>query len=190
MRVHQHGAGARPVKGAPSNHSNPSVEPVDHGIGRSRGGPTTKVHLACDGAGRPLALRCTAGNVNDTTQFAQVLASIRVPRRGPGRPRTRPDYVVADKAYSSRANRTLLRRRKIGHTIAEPADQAAHRQRRGSRGGRRVGFDKTRYRRRNHVERCFNRLKQWRGLAARHDKLLVNYRGGLMLAALLLWTAP
>lgn len=122
--------------------------------------------------------------------FARVLASIRVPRGGPGRPRTRPDHVVADKAYSSRANRTLLRRRGIGHTIPQPADQRAPRLRRGSRGGRPVGFDQQRYTRRNQVERCFNRLKQWRGLATCHDKLLTNYRGGLMLAALLLWTTP
>ena len=137
-----------------------------------------------------MALLVTAGNVNDTTQFAAVLAAIRVPRIGPGRPRTRPDYVVADKGYSSHANRTLLRRRGIGHTIAQPADQAAHRRRRGRKGGRPIGFDPDRYRHRNQVERCFNRLKQWRGLATRHDKLQVNYRGGLLLATLLLWTTP
>lgn len=130
----------------------------------------------------------TAGNVNDTTQFAALLAAIRVPRQGPGRPRTRPDWLVADKAYSSRANRSLLRRRGIGHTIAEPADQAAHRRRRGRQGGRPVGFDPARYRRRNHVERCFNTLKQWRGIATRYDKTATSYLGGLLLAALLTWT--
>jgi hypothetical protein len=54
-------------------------------IGRSRGGPTTKIHLACDGQGRPLAFTVTAGNVNDRTQFEQVIAPISVRRRGPGR---------------------------------------------------------------------------------------------------------
>jgi transposase len=149
---------------------------------------TTKVHLACDGRGRPLTLLVTAGHVNDTTQFAALLDGIRVPRVGPGRPRTRPDHLVADKAYSSRANRTLLRRRGITHTIAEPADQAARRRRRGSRGGRPVGFDRVRYRRRNHIERCINRLKQWRGLATRYDKTATNYLGALTLATLLIWT--
>jgi transposase len=172
--------------GAEPNHT----EPDDHATGRSRGGLTTKIHAACDGAGRPLALLLTAGNINDTTMLAQVLAGIRVPRLGPGRPRTRPDYLLADKAYSSRANRRLLRARGIGHTIAEPADQAAHRRRRGSAGGRPVSFDRARYQHRNHVERCFNKLKQWRGIATRYDKTATNYRGALQLATLLLWTRP
>ena len=175
--------------GAGSNHNHRCAEPADHALGRSRGGWTTKIHAACDGAGRPLALHLTGGNVNDTTQFAQVLAGICVPRLGPGRPRTRPGYVVADKGYSSRANRALLRSRGIGHTIAEPADQQTHRRRRGRRGGRPVGYDRRRYARRNHIERCFNRLKQWRGIATRYCKTATNYRGALDLAALLMWTA-
>ncbi len=59
----------------------------------------------------------TAGNVNDSTRLVQVLAGIRVPRIGPGVPRTRPDHLVADKGYSSRAIRRHLRQRGIGHTI-------------------------------------------------------------------------
>lgn len=163
------------------------AEPDDHAIGRSRGGLTTKVHALTDGRGRPMVLVLTAGNVNDTTLFPQLIDELRVPRAGPGRPRTCPDYVVADKGYSSRANRALLRRRGIAHTIPEPADQQANRRRRGSRGGRPVGFDKTRYRRRNVVERGFCQLKHWRGLASRYDRLARNYLGGLSLAALLAW---
>lgn len=87
------------------------MEPADHGIGRSRGGLTTKVHLLTDGQGRPLVLLLTAGNVNDCPTFPQLIAGLRVARPGPGRPRTCPDYLVADKGYSSRANRRLLRRR-------------------------------------------------------------------------------
>jgi transposase len=157
-------------------------------LGRSRGGLTTKIHGAADGRGRSLAIYLTAGQVHDTTQFAAVLAGIRVPRSGPGRPRTRPKRVVADKAYSSRANRTLLRRRKIGHTIPEPADQRANRTRRGRRGGRPCAFDRDSYRHRNTVERDWNKLKQWRGIATRYDKTATNYRGGILLAVLLTWT--
>ena len=87
------------------------AEPADHAIGRSRGGLTTKVHALTDGRGRALVVLLTAGNVNDTTMFAALLAGLRVARTGPGRPRTRPDYLLADKGYSSRANSTLLRRR-------------------------------------------------------------------------------
>jgi transposase len=181
-------------QGAGSNYKNSRADPAAgsgigepdcHAVGRSRGGLTTKLHLLTDGVGRPLVLVLTAGNVNDTTMFAQLMAEVWVPRSGPGRPRTCPDYVLADKGYSSRANRDLLRRRGIAHTIPEPADQAAHRRRRGRGGGRPVGFDKARYR--NVVERGFCQLKQWRGLATRYDKHARNYLGAATLAALLTW---
>lgn len=162
-------------------------EPPDRAIGRSRGGLTTKIHLACDGEGRPLSLRLTGGNIADTTELGPVLDGIGVPRPGPGRPRTRPDRVVADKGYSSRANRTMLSRRGIKVTIPERNDQLANRRRRGSAGGRPYAFDPGIYRRRNVVERAFNRFKNWRGLASRYDKTAVNYLGGLTLASLLLW---
>ena len=129
----------------------------------------------------------SAGNVNDTTMFPALLASLRVARTGPGRPRTRPGHLLADKGYSSRANRALLRRRGIGHTIPEPRDQQANRTRRGQHGGRPVGFDKTRYRRRNTIERGFCQLKHWRGLATRYDRHARNYLAALTLAALLNW---
>jgi transposase len=80
----------------------------------------------------------TGGNINDTTMMTAVLKDIRVPRAGKGRPRTRPDRVLADKA-------------------------------------------------RNVVERCSNRLKQWRGIAMRSDKLLRSYRAAVSLAATLIW---
>jgi transposase len=162
-------------------------EPADHAIGRSRGGLTTKIHLLSDGRCRPLVLLLTAGNINDTTMLAALLPGLRVARPGPGRPRTRPDHLLADKGYSSRANRALLRRRGIPHTIPEPRDQQANRIRRGRAGGRPVGFDKTRYRHRNTVERGFCQLKHWRGLATRYDRHARNYLAGLTLAALLTW---
>jgi transposase len=180
------------ARGAPSNDKNSGPEPLigepaDHAIGRSRGGLTTKVHALTDGAGRVLVVLLTGGNVHDSPMFTQLMAALRVARTGPGRPRTRPDYLLADKGYSSRANRTLLRERGIGHTIPEKADQAAHRRRRGSVGGRPPGFDPDRYARRNTIERGFCQLKQWRGLATRYDKHARNYAGALSLAALLTW---
>jgi putative transposase len=94
---------------------------------------------------------------------------------------------LADKAYSARAHRERLRSRGITAVIPEPADQIGHRRNRGSRGGRPVNFDADRYRGRNVVERGFNRLKNWRGLATRYDKHVVHYRGGMVLGAALLW---
>ena len=113
--------------------------------------------------------------------------AINVERRGPGRSRTRPDHVIADKGYSSRAIRTHLRRRGIAHTIPERADQQAGRARRGSRGGRPPAFNKVVYRHRNVIERCFNRLKQCRSLATRYDKTRTSFQATVTIAALLQW---
>jgi len=79
---------------------------------------------------------------------------------------TRPERVVADKGYSARTFRAYLRRRGIKATIPERTDQLAGRARRRERP---CGFDKAAYGRRNVVERCFHRLKQWRGTGTRYD---------------------
>ncbi|WP_420814497.1 IS5 family transposase [Kineococcus vitellinus] len=196
VRVHQHGANtSRSTPPGGSDGADEARQNADHAIGRSRGGLTTKTHLAVDGLGRPLAIVLTAGNVNappqaggtPTTVLATVLGEIRIARRGRGRPRTRPQHVVADKGYRSRANRRLLAARGIAATIPERADQLANRRARGSAGGRPYRFEARTYRQRNVVERAFNRLKQWRGLATRYDKHAHHYRAGLLLASLLLW---
>ena len=158
-------------------------------MGRSRGGLSTKIHHLVDGAGRPLVVLLSAGQANDAPIFSHLMAHLRVDRHGGGRPRTRPGRVRADKAYSSRAIRAQLRRRGISAVIAEPSDQAAHRKRRGSRGGRPPRFDAQDYRNRNVIERGFNAIKQWRGLATRYDKLAIVYRGAIVLHAIITWTA-
>ncbi|MGW5930517.1 IS5 family transposase [Streptomyces anulatus] len=163
------------------------AEPDDHAPGRSRGGLSTKVHLASDSHARPLTLRLTAGQAGDAPAFEAVMAGSRVPRSGPGRPRTRPDTVLADRAYSSRAIRKHLRQRGIRAVIPQPSDQAGHRRRRGRSGGRPPAFDAEAYKQRNAVERCISRLQQWRGLAMRTDKLAIAYGAALYLAAVLIW---
>jgi transposase len=105
----------------------------------------------------------------------------------PGRPRQRPDRLLADKGYPSRANRAWLRERGVAATIPERDDQIAHRR---ERPGRPIGFgdeQRARYRGRNVVERCFNKLKQWRGLAMRSNKTAPNHHSGQCLAATLHW---
>ena len=129
----------------------------------------------------------TAGNVNDTTMMAATLDRIRVPRRRHGRPRTRPVRVLADKGYPSRANRAYLIKRGIKATIPDRADQRANRTRKGTTGGRPPGFDPEIYKGRNVVERSFNKLKNWRGIATRTDKLARNYYAGACFAATLVW---
>jgi hypothetical protein len=82
-RAHQHAAGARKqgnVQAEPPGGRR--AEPADHGLGRSRGGLTTKVHLACEQGQKPLSIIITAGQRGDSPQFQAVLEGIRVPRPG------------------------------------------------------------------------------------------------------------
>ena len=138
-------------------------------MGRSRGGLTCKIHLAADRRCRPISRVTTAGHRHDSLAFDPVMAGIRIGRRGPGRPRTRPGVVLADKAYSSRAIRSHLRRRAIRAVIPEPSDQIRHRADRGSLGGRPPRFDPEAYKQRNVVERAINKLKGHRAVATRYN---------------------
>ena len=128
----------------------------------------------------------TAGQAADSPQFVPVLQKVRV-RLPVGRPRTRPGAVAADKAYSSRANRSYLRKRNIKAVIPQKKDQAANRKKKGSRGGRPVSHDAGLYKERNTVERLINKLKAWRGIATRYDKTPASYLAGLHLRASMIW---
>jgi transposase len=94
---------------------------------------------------------------------------------------------MADKAYSSRANRAHLRSRGITSIIPVKADQAANRRKKGSRGGRPPSFDTERYKDRNTVERCFNKLRQHRAVATRYDKRDRIYQGTIDVASIRIW---
>jgi transposase len=115
------------------------------------------------------------------------MAALRIARRGPGRPRTRPDRLLADKAYSSRAIRAHLRRRRITATIPEPTDQVRNRARRGGNGGRPPAFSAEIYRQRNTVERAFNKLRAFRAVAMRTDKREYVYQGTIDTASIKIW---
>lgn len=119
--------------------------------------------------------------------LAEVLADIRVPRTGRGRPRTRPSVVVADRAYTNGVNRRMLARRGIKTIIPQKSTEIEARLRKGSDGGRPPAFDADIYKGRNVVERSFSLSKQWRGLATRYDKLAITYRAAAVLHACIRW---
>ena len=90
-------------------------------------------------------------------------------------------------AYGSRENRAHLRRRKIKAVIPEKADYQANRRRKGSKGGRPISFDTQEYKRRNLIERYNQKLKSWRGIATRYDKLPETFEGGIDLVSARIW---
>lgn len=145
-------------------------------LGWSKGGFSTKIHLRIEGNGRPLSFLITVGERHEAVVFESLMEQGAVARIGGGRARLRPRRVVGDKGYSSNKIRSYLRRRGICHTIARK-DNERHRGK----------FDKAIYRERNRVERCFNRLKQFRRVATRYEKKAENYLAMLTIASILLW---
>ena len=120
--------------------------------------------MLADALGRPLRFIVTAGQVGDITQAPALLEA----QAG--------DAVLADKAYDSNALRALIAG--MGAEAVIPSNRT-----------RKIiiPHDAGLYKHRNRIERCFNRLKQWRGIAMRSDKLARNYRAAVSLAAALIW---
>lgn len=118
----------------------------------------------------------TAGERHEQVAFVPLMEGGRIKRQGRGRPRSRPARVAGDKGYSSRKVRQYLRRRGIQAVIPRKANE-----RRAPR------FDRAAYRERNRVERLINRLKQFRRVATRYEKLAVSYQAMVSIAAILMW---
>jgi hypothetical protein len=121
VRAHQHAAGGRKTGREP--------DAEDEALGRSRGGFTTKIHLRCEGYGKPVTFTLTGGQVHDSTQVSALISRGAIRRIGRGR--LRPTKMVGDKAYSRRSIRLALRKRGIIPVIrptsaASPASTARH----------------------------------------------------------------
>lgn len=142
------------------------------------------MHALIDHLLRPVQLTLTPGQAGDNPQLIPLIDAYRsrFGKRGQPGPRL---HLLADKAYAHPSTRRALRARRIAHTIPEKSDQIERRRAKGSAGGRPPGFTPRRYAQPNTVERGFNRLKQWRGIATRYDKHALTFLGGLTLAATL-----
>jgi transposase len=150
IRAHQHAAGA---KG--------SAAPAE-ALGRSRGGFGTKIHIACDGLGKPVKIVLTPGQDHDVTQGPTLIANSVV------------DKVIADKGYDSDAF--------IADIVASGAEPVIPP--RSNRLEDRP-YDKEEYKKRNVVERFINVIKQCRRVATRYEKTARNFLGFVAFAATL-----
>src|SRR3954463_8947616 len=168
VRAHQHAAGARKAGREPGTG--------DEALGRSRGGFTTKIHVRCEGYGKPVTFTLTGGQVHDSQQVTALINRGAIRRIGRGRPRLRPAKLAGDKAYSSRSIRLALRKRGITPVIPTKANER-----------RQPDFDREAYRQRNIVERMINRLKNFRRIATRYEKRAANYLAMITIGAILLW---
>ncbi|EJL22477.1 transposase, partial [Novosphingobium sp. AP12] len=137
----------------------------DHGMGRSRGGLTTKLHALVDADGRPVGLRLTGGQVHDACEAEALIEAI-------------PEgaTLLGDKGYDSTAIREAAAARNIWANIPNRSNRK-----------QRFGFSSWLYRQRNLVERFFNRIKQFRGIATRYDKDAANYLAAIKLICARLW---
>ena len=115
VRAHQHAAGARKAGREPGAG--------DEALGRSRGGVTTKIHVRCEGYGKPVTFVLTGGQVHDSQRVTALIDRGAIRRIGRGRPRLRPAKLAGDKGYSSRSIRLALRKRGITPVI--PTKSAA-----------------------------------------------------------------
>jgi transposase len=142
-------------------------------LGRSRGGFGTKFHLVTDGAGAPLAVEVTAGQVHESTRFTSLVATFIASRKH--RRRKKPKQLAGDKGYSTKRIRDWLVTRGIEPVIPHKDNEHA-------RHDPAVRFDKETYRQRHVVEQCVGWLKEYRRIGTRFEKLAVNFHGMLQLA--------
>lgn len=153
IKAHQHSAGS-------------GENETTKTIGLSRGGLTTKIHMACDAHGNPILFNLTGGNCHDTTQLPTLLAGL-----------ANAESVICDKGYDSESNRVLIR----------ASGAVPHIPRRKGKKKDDQDFDREIYKSRHLVENLFARLKHFRGIATRFDKLSRNYSSVVAIGCLVIW---
>jgi transposase len=143
-------------------------------LGRSRGGFGSKFHILVDGNGTPLAVDVTAGQVHDSQRLEPILTKVKVHQKR-GRPKSRPERLAGDKAYSSNGIREFLENRGINAIIPHKDNEKA-------RHDPDVTFDKATYKRRSIVEQCIGWMKECRRIGTRFEKLAINFLSMVKLA--------
>lgn len=133
-------------------------------LGRSRGGFGTKIHAKVDALGMPLCIRLTGGEKHESQQATQLYASDYC------------EYLLADKAYDNGEFRDFLKDRGTIAVIPSKKNRLVQ-----------IPHDKHLYKERNFVERFFNRIKQFRRIATRYDKLAATFMGAISMASILIW---
>ena len=134
-------------------------------MGRSRGGLTTKIHAVVDAYGLPIRLKLTEGQAHDGRSADDMLGSLG-----------RGDTLLADRGYDSDALRRDLAERGARPNVRLMPNRVNL-----------PPFNKRLYRKRNLIERFFNKLKHFRAVATRYDKRDDNYLAGVMLASVRIW---
>jgi transposase len=134
-------------------------------MGRSRGGLTTKIHALVDGNGLPVSLALTPGQAHDGHGAAVLLNDLPA-----------KTVVLADKAYDADWIRGRIEDQGAAPNIPDKANRKT-----------RHCFSKALYKERNRIERFFNKLKQYRRIATRYDKLAANFLAMVKLASVRIW---
>lgn len=151
----------RVASGAPKGELTAEENAEKHGLGRSRGGYSTKLHFLTDGQGIPLSVIATAGQKGEAPEFENVMQACQI---NTFRKAKRPDALAGDKAYSSRAIRNFIEKLDIEDVIPTRSNERKN-----------DGFDKKKYKRRNIIERAIGWLKEYRRIATRYEKNLAHY---------------
>jgi transposase len=133
-------------------------------IGRTRGGANTKIHALVDADGKPVDFLLSPGNANDIL-FAEDLVEGQTHR-----------VILADKAYDSDAFRAFLETNSLQACIPPRANRIDP-----------IDYDQEDYKKRHQVENCFQRLKEYRAIATRYEKLDLRFLSMVTLAAILAW---
>jgi transposase len=152
VRAHQHASGARRGE--------------ERAIGKSRGGPTTKIHIAADAHGNPIYFEVTGGEVHDAKVASQIIEEIG-----------EAENFIADKGYDSEAIREQARSAAMVPVIPRKSNSSKPNSE----------FDSHLYKQRHLVENLFARLKHFRSIATRYEKLARNFKAMVFLACSFIW---